>query len=144
MTTTPPALSVEAQRFNWLLDNFVRGTAGVTDAVAVSSDGILIARSSDMPRDRSEHVAALVSGLVSLGHGASRSFGFGPLQQVLVMLAGGTLFVSSMAAGGCLGVVATSASDIGMVGYQSGLLVERSGALLTPALIDELRQAVLG
>ncbi len=143
MTNASASLSIEAQRFNWLLDNFVSSIAGVTDAVAVSADGLLMARSSAMPSARAEHVSAIVAGLVSLGLGASRSFGFGALQQVLVMLERGTLFVSSMAAGGCLGVVATAGADIGLVGYQGALLVERSGALLTPELIDELRSTVL-
>ena len=39
-----------AQRFNWLITNFVRGTAGVRDAVAVSSDGMLIATSAGLAR----------------------------------------------------------------------------------------------
>ncbi len=37
--------SAHAQRFNWLLVNFVRQTDGVIDAVAVSSAGVLIAKS---------------------------------------------------------------------------------------------------
>ena len=32
-------LSDEARNFNWLLNSFVDQTTGVTDAVAVSSDG---------------------------------------------------------------------------------------------------------
>ncbi len=39
-------LSPEAQTFNWLLDSFTSGTAGVLEAVAVSSDGLLMAMSS--------------------------------------------------------------------------------------------------
>ena len=37
------SLSDEARNFNWLLNSFVDQTAGVTDAVAVSSDGLLMA-----------------------------------------------------------------------------------------------------
>ncbi len=83
------------------------------------------------------------SGLVSLGEGASTCFGFGGLQQVIVAMNGGYAFVSAISDGSCLGVVATSSCDIGQVGYQCGLLVERAGAVLTPELVAALKQEVL-
>jgi hypothetical protein len=49
----------------------------------------------------------------------------------------GFLLVSVMPGGSCLGVVAGSDSDVGLVGY---LLTERFGDLLTPALISESRR----
>jgi uncharacterized protein len=55
----------------------------------------------------------------------------------------GYLFVSSISGGSCLGVVASKGCDIGLVGYQTTLLVERAGAVLTPALISELKQEML-
>lgn len=132
-------LSGEAASFNWLIDNFVDSTAGVTDALAVSSDGLLIAASRSLDRASAEQVAAIVTGLVSLSDGASRTFGFDGLQQVIVSMRGGFLFVSSISLGSALGVVATTACDIGMVGYQTSILIERAGPMLTPDLIAELR-----
>ena len=49
-------LTDEARNFNWLLSSFVDETAGVTDAMAVSSDGLLIARSNTL-RPRGERAA---------------------------------------------------------------------------------------
>lgn len=136
-------LSTNAQDFNWLIDDFVNKTAGVTDAIAVSSDGLLIAASKSLPREDAEQVAAIVTGMVSLSEGASRSFGFNGLQQVIVAMNGGYMFVSSISLGSALGVVATSGCDIGLIGYQTSLLVEKTGALLTPELIAELRVSVV-
>ena len=136
-------LSTTAANFNWLIDNFVDSTAGVTDALAVSSDGLLIAASKTLDRASAEQVAAIVTGLVSLSDGASRTFGFDGLQQVIVSMRGGFLFVSSISEGSALGAVATAACDIGSVGYQTSLLVERAGGMLTPALIAELHTAAL-
>lgn len=136
-------LSESAENFNWLIDDFVAKTAGVTDAIAVSSDGLLIANSKSLARDDAEQVAAIVTGLVSLADGASRTFGFDGLQQVIVSMKRGFMFVSSISMGSALGVVATTGSDIGAIGYQTSLLVERAGAILTPELIAELRVAVL-
>ena len=129
--------------FSWMLDNFVDQTPGVTDAIAVSSDGLLMAMSASLDRDGAEQLAAIVSGMVSLGQGASTCFGFGGLQQVIIAMRRGYAFVSSISDGSCLGIVATSNCDIGQIGYQCGLLVERAGAVLTPDLVDALQQELL-
>jgi predicted regulator of Ras-like GTPase activity (Roadblock/LC7/MglB family) len=136
-------LSASAQNFNWLIDEFVEKSAGVTDAVAVSSDGLLIAMSRSLGREDAEHVSAIVTGFVSLGQSTSTCFDFQGLNQVIVSMNRGYLFVSSISDGSALGVVATSGCDIGLVGYQTTLLVERAGTVLTPELITELRGSVL-
>ena len=100
------ALSESAENFNWLIDDFVAKTAGVTDAIAVSSDGLLIATSRSLAREDAEQVAAIVTGLVSLSDGASRAFGFEGLQQVIVSMKLGFMFVSQISLGSALGVVA--------------------------------------
>jgi uncharacterized protein len=142
----------EATQFNWLLNNFVRDTSGVSDAVAVSSDGLLMARSESLDDAGADQVAAIISGFVSLGQGAVRCFDFGELNQIIIAMKGGYLFVSAMGGGvpgsgqasaGCLGVVATPRSDIGNVGYQMALLVDRCGQMLTPELVTELKAQVL-
>ena len=40
--------SAEVRNLNWLLSSFVDATPGVTDTVAVSSDGLLMAMSSSL------------------------------------------------------------------------------------------------
>jgi hypothetical protein len=80
---------------------------------------------------------------MSLGHGTSACFGFGGLEQVIVAMRRGFLLVSSISEGSCLGTVATKRADIGLVGYQTQLLVDRAGRMLTPALVAELRQELL-
>lgn len=136
-------VSEGARGFSWLLNGFVEKTAGVSDAVAVSSDGLLMAMSSTLERTAAEQLAAIISGMVSLGNGASQCFGFDGLEQVIVAMRRGYLFVSAISDGSCLGVVADKGCDIGLVGYQTTLLVERAGTVLTPALVAELKQEML-
>jgi uncharacterized protein len=133
----------DVSQFNFLLNNFVRGTSGVSDAVAVSSDGLLMAKSETLDEAGADQVAAIISGFVSLGQGAVRCFAFNDLNQIIVAMQGGYLFVSAMGTAGCLGVVATPRCDIGNVGYQMAMLVERCGEMLTPELVDELKAQVL-
>jgi predicted regulator of Ras-like GTPase activity (Roadblock/LC7/MglB family) len=52
------------------------------------------------------------------------------------------IFVTGISDGSCLAVVASAACDVGLVGYEMALLVERVGPVLTPQLRDELRVAL--
>ena len=133
----------QTREFSWLLRSFVEQTAGVDGAVAVSSDGLLMAMSSTLTREDAEPVAAIISGLVSLGRGAAGHLGFEGLERQVVGLRKGVLLVASVSDGSAMGVIARAGCDIGAVGYQMTLLVERAGSLLTPALVAELRQEVL-
>jgi predicted regulator of Ras-like GTPase activity (Roadblock/LC7/MglB family) len=127
-------------QFNWLLGNFVQHTDGVRDAVAVSSDGLLIAASDGLGRADADHLAAIVSSLASVARSASRKYDFDGLRLIMIEMRRGFLVVSVMSGGSCLGVVAAGDSDVGLVGYEISRLAERFGALLTPALISESRQ----
>jgi predicted regulator of Ras-like GTPase activity (Roadblock/LC7/MglB family) len=132
--------SADRHQFNWLLGNFVQHTDGVRDAVAVSSDGLLIAGSDGLGRADADHLAAIVSSLAGVARSASRRYEFDGLKLIMIEMRRGFLVVSVMAGGSCLGVVAGGDSDIGLVGYEISRLAERFGALLTPERISESRQ----
>jgi predicted regulator of Ras-like GTPase activity (Roadblock/LC7/MglB family) len=132
--------SADRHQFNWLLGNFVHQTDGVRDAVAVSSDGLLIASSEGLNRAEADQLAAIVSSLASISRSASRRYDFDGLKLIMIEMRRGFLLVSVIAGGSCLGVVAGGESDLGLVGYEISLLAERFGGLLTPALIAESRQ----
>jgi predicted regulator of Ras-like GTPase activity (Roadblock/LC7/MglB family) len=135
-------LSTKAQDFNWLLVNFVKDTDGVTDAVAVSSDGLLMAMSDGLGRDDADQLAAIVAGIVSLANGVSGRFGLDTLRLIMIEMRRGLLLVSAVSDGSCMGVLATETCDVGLVGYEIAVLAERAGRLLTPALVAELKNGV--
>ncbi len=128
--------------FNWLLANFVRETDGVRDAVAVSSDGLLIAMSDGLQRESADRLAAIVSGLTGLARSAARQYDFDGLKLIMIEMNRGFLLVSAIATGGCVAVLADEHGDIGLIGYEIAYLVDRVGGVLTPALITELRDAL--
>ncbi|MEV4701669.1 roadblock/LC7 domain-containing protein [Actinoplanes sp. NPDC049316] len=132
--------SADRHQFNWLLGNFVHQTDGVRDAVAVSSDGLLIAGSDGLNRAEADQLAAIVSSLSSVARSASRRYDFDGLKLIMIEMRRGFLLVSVISGGSCLGVVADGHCDVGLVGYEMSLLAERFGALLTPALISESRR----
>lgn len=132
-------LRVRVDDVNWLLENFVAATQGVERAVGVSSDGLLMAISASLYRPEADRLAAVISGMTSLALSASRLLAKGPLQQVITEFGEGFLLVSAIRDGSCLGVVTEPGCDLGLVGYESAMLVRRVGALLTPELITELK-----
>ena len=141
--TAMPQLSGPAQDINWLLDNFVANTAGVEQALGVSSDGLLMAISAQLQRAEADKLAAMISGLTSLSLSASRLLGKGPLRQVITEFGHGYLMVSAISGGSCLGVVTSANCDLGAVGYECTVLVQRIGQLLTPELIAELKMSLV-
>lgn len=135
-------LNAHPDTFNWLLVNFVRNTDGVREAVAVSSDGLLLAVSEGLDRAEGDRLAALVSGLASLSRSASRQYQFDGLKLIMIEMRRGFLLASMIAGGSCVAVIADDHCDIGLVGYEISVLADRAGRLLTPALISELRQGL--
>jgi predicted regulator of Ras-like GTPase activity (Roadblock/LC7/MglB family) len=127
-------------RFNWLLANFVQHTDGVRHAIAVSSDGLLIAASDGLDRAEADELAAVISGLAAVASTASHRYDFQGLKIIMIEMRRGYLVVSQISGGSILGVVAGSECALRSIGYEISVLATRFGALLTPALIAESRQ----
>jgi uncharacterized protein len=135
-------LSSEAKSFNWLLDSFTSNTAGVREAVAVSSDGLLMAKSAIQDHASAERLAAVVSGLTSLATGAATWHALGGLNRVIVDMTDGYLLITSISPGSVLGVIAERSANLATVAYEMTLFANRAGGALTPTLIVELKNAV--
>ena len=136
-------LRAEAASFSWLLEKFVSETVGVTDTIAVSSDGLLLAAAMTTKPENVDRFAALVSGMNSLTRGAADCFDQDDVIQVVVELSGCFLFIARISEGSCLGVVAERACDVGLVAYEMTMLVDRAGKALTPALVQELQNQLI-
>ncbi len=141
--TVQHELSAQARNFNWLLTSFVEGTSGVTLAVAVSSDGLLMAMSNSIDRAAAEQLSAIIAGMTSLAESTARCFGARRARPGDHRHAGRVPLR-------VVGVrreqprrVASRGCDIGSVGYQMMLLVERVGVGAEPALVAELKESVL-
>lgn len=126
----------------WLLSRFVDDTGGVTSAITVSSDGFLLASSSRTPETSLEQLAAVISGLTSLTQGAADLYQLGEVHQVIVEMAEGLLFMVSVGDGAALAAVADAGCDLGTVGYELTLLAGRTAEILTPEVVDLLKNAL--
>jgi uncharacterized protein len=135
-------LRTAAADFTWLLNRFATETAGVVDAIAVSSDGLLIAVSELRDAADSERLAAIVSGITSLAAGAAGNYGLGGLNKVIIDLEEGHVLVSAIGAGAVLGVVASKEAKLGNIAYEMTVFANRAGAALSPQLVLELKNSV--
>lgn len=135
-------LSTDAQQFNWLLSQFAANTPEVLDAIAVSSDGLLIATSNKLDRANADRLAAITSAIISLAQGAGRVYDFGAPNKVIIDLDGGYLLVSAVTAGSCIGVLATRSANLGNLAYEMAVFANRAGEVISPQLIEELKVSV--
>lgn len=131
MTT---ASAQSPNNLGWFITDFVRQVPGAAHAIVVSADGLLIAGSEGLPKERAEQLSAVSSGLVSLTLGAAKCFDGGRVNQTVVEMERGYLFLMSISDGSCLAVLAAPNCDIGLIAYRMTLLVEQVGQQLTPAV----------
>jgi predicted regulator of Ras-like GTPase activity (Roadblock/LC7/MglB family) len=115
---------------DWLVSEFTTDVAGVAHTVLVSADGLLVAASSGLPTDRAEQLAAIAAGLSSLTVGAADLFSAGPVVQSVIEMQQGFLLLMSVGDGSHLAVLADPRCDIGLVGYEMTLLVDRVGQVV--------------
>ena len=120
-------------RLDWLLTSFARKVPDVAHAVTVSGDGLLLARSADLPVDLADQLSAVVSGLASLTTGASRLMSAGQVRQTIVDMDGGVMLLMAVGDRALLGVLAAPGCDLGQVGYETAMLVHRVADALEPA-----------
>lgn len=117
---------------DWLMTNLTTRVEGASNAMVVTSDGLALATSAHLDATHADQLAAAASGLSSLTKGAARCFGAGNVNQIIVEMDGGYLFLTNVSDGSCLAVFATPTCDIGLIGYEMELLVAKVGAALTP------------
>ena len=123
-----PASSAGDDRdLDWVMSRFVEEVPDAAHAILVSADGLLMASSTSIPGERAEQVAAVSSGLASLAVGAARLFEGGSVMQTIVEMEMGFLMLMSVGDGSNLTVLTTEEADIGQVGYEMALLVDRVG-----------------
>jgi uncharacterized protein len=117
----------DERNLDWLVSRFASEVSDAAHAILVSADGLLMAASDSIPGERGEQLAAVSSGLASLSVGASRLFEGGAVLQTIVEMEQGYLMLMSVGDGSNLAVLTHDSADIGQVGYEMALLVERVG-----------------
>ncbi|WP_432828293.1 roadblock/LC7 domain-containing protein [Dactylosporangium sp. CA-092794] len=109
----------------WLVQDLVNRVADLRHAVVLSADGLAIASSKVIKREDAERLSAVASGLQSLARGVGTHFEIGALRQTVLEFEGGYVFVTGAGQGTCLAVISGPDTDMGLVAYEMGMLVQR-------------------
>ncbi len=121
-----------ASGLDWLMVSFARQVPDVAHAITVSGDGLRLACSADLPIDQADHLAAVISGLASLTGGAARVMMAGTVRQTIVDMDGGVMLLMAVGDRALLGVLAAPGCDLGQIGYETAMLVNRVADALDP------------
>src|SRR6266705_1746760 len=121
--------STSQNNLAWMLDDLVE-VPHVVYAVVLSTDGLIVQKSTSLPQDAAELLAAGASSLYSVAAGTSRRFESGPVQQLIIEYRDQTLFVAAAGQNARLAVLCDQAVDMGTVAYEMGRLVTRIGDYL--------------
>ncbi|MEU8265142.1 roadblock/LC7 domain-containing protein [Micromonospora sp. NPDC048999] len=126
---------------NYLLSNNLARVPGVSQAVAVSVDGLLLAWTGGLDRDAAERLAAVAAGLSSLLRGAAQDFGAGGVQGNITDLAGGYLILTTVSTGASLLTLVHRDADLAFVTEELCRFADQVGDQLTPAFATGLAGA---
>lgn len=113
----------------WMLDELVT-IPKVLHAAVISTDGMVVRKSTSLPQESAELLAAGASSLYSVAAGMGMHFDSGPVQQVITEYQDQTCFVASAGQNARLVILCDQAVDMGMVAYEMSRLVTRIGHYL--------------
>jgi predicted regulator of Ras-like GTPase activity (Roadblock/LC7/MglB family) len=133
----PPA---DPNDFGWLIDNFAKSTPGVTHALIVSSDGLPLIAAGGMSPDLADPLAAMTSGIISLGNNIAGKVGEVGCDQVMLKFPSGHFLFMSIGSLAGFAVLVKEGANLGVVAHQMAQLVDAVGHVLTPQLRDDLRR----
>ena len=120
-------------QLSWLLDNLVNQVEHIQQALVLSRDGLVVAKSSDMSREQGDRLSALAAGVQSLARGAGQQVGGGEVRQIVIEMDSAFMFVMAAGQGTCLAVLASAEANVGVMAYEMAMLVRRMGMHLGAA-----------
>jgi len=137
---TSPVMPREPRDFGWLLDNFAASTPGVAHALIVSSDGLPLVAAHGMSPDLADPLAAMTSGIISLGNNIASKVGEPGCDQVMLKFPAGHFLFMGIGSLAGFAVLVREGANLGVVAHQMAQLVDAVGHVLTPQLRDDLRR----
>jgi predicted regulator of Ras-like GTPase activity (Roadblock/LC7/MglB family) len=109
----------------WLLDDLVTRVQGIRKALILTSDGLTVGASATLSRGDAERLSAIAAACHSLARGAARQLGGEEVRQVIVEMDAGFLFTTAAGEGSCVAVVSSAEADVGLVAYETAMLIKR-------------------
>ena len=103
---------------NSLLAAMLARTPGAVHAVLSTVDGVIVAVSAGLPAERADQLATIGAGLLSIADGAGLTMATGAPRHVMVEMYGGLLLSAPVGPRVGLTVLATSAAERELLGFE--------------------------
>src|ERR1700727_313361 len=116
--TNPAAVPHDPHDFGWVVDNFVRSTPGVTHALIVSADGLPLITAGGMSADLADPLAAMTSGIISLGNNIASKVGEPGCDQVMLKFPSGHFLFMSIGSLAEVAALVRDGANLGAVAHQ--------------------------
>lgn len=129
-------LGVYERSLSMLLASLVARTPGLSHAVLVSVDGMPLAMSTGLPRERALQLASIGAGMLSIADGADTAMNTGATNQVMVEMAEGLMLAAPVGPQICLSLLAVSECSREQLGYEIGHFAAQVRPLLDEALTN--------
>lgn len=113
----------------WMLNGLVE-IPNVVYAVVLSSDGLIVQKSTSLSQEVGEVLAAAASSMYSVAAGTGRRFDSGRVQRVVIEYQDRTLLIAAAGPNARLAVLCEDAIDLGTIAYEMSRLVTRIGEYL--------------
>ena len=111
-------IAAYSSSLNSLLVGMLARTPGAVHAVLATVDGVCVAVSAGLPKDRAEQLATIGAGLLSIADGAGVMMNTGAPQHVIVEMYGGLLIATPVAPTVVLSMLATCDADRERLGFE--------------------------
>ncbi|MGI5214922.1 roadblock/LC7 domain-containing protein [Plantactinospora sp. CA-290183] len=115
-----------------MIDQFARETHGVTGALLLAADGLVIATSDGFPRDEADKTAACASTLMSTANALGTEFAAGELDMMQFRTPNLHFLFMGVADRAALAVLANKNCSLSVVGNEMRRLVTAVGQRLNP------------
>lgn len=113
----------------WMLDGLVE-IPNVAYAVVLSTDGLIVQKSTSLSQDVGEVLAAAASSMYSVAAGTGRRFDSGRVQRVVIEYQDRIMLIAGAGPNARLAVLCDEAVDLGTIAYEMSRLVTRIGEYL--------------
>ncbi|MCP2323559.1 hypothetical protein HDA40_002066 [Hamadaea flava] len=120
--------------FSDVLTQLTAKVPKIAHAVAMSSDGLVLARTPRLSQDRAETLCAAVSGEVSLARSTAKFLEAGDHVYSMLVMDLGVLVVQPTPDGSALAALAPELADAADLAYALADLAQRIGQQLSPGL----------
>jgi uncharacterized protein len=135
MSATPVTrFAAETADLDWVMTGLKKKVPGVLHALTATADGLYLASTPGLDDATRTLLSSITSGIASLTASAAATCGADHPVQTLVEIDRGFMIVASIADTAAVIVLTSREVDLGLIGYELGLLVQRIGRVLTPEL----------